>query len=232
MAKCAVLECENEAVWSGHGQRKKYCSEACKQKAKRVRSEQERITRLRAGRCKLYVVPCDLDTANAFVSLHHRHHKPVPGAKFSLAVIDEPGLLRGVAILGRPVSRMLDDSSTLEVNRVAVDGCSNACSALYGAARKAAFAMGYARLITYTLVTESGSSLRGAGWQRVKETQAKEWSNLKRPRQSSPVYQINKWRWETINPEFERNRDRPRQIVLPEAMQEKPQPDLFSGQWQ
>jgi len=83
---------------------------------------------------------------------------------FCLAVIDDTRAVRGVATIGRPVARMLDDGFTLEVNRVATDGCPNACSALLGAARRIAMAMGYARIITYTLPEEGGASLRGAGW--------------------------------------------------------------------
>lgn len=215
----------------GGGRAKRHCSDACRQKAKRDRDSAKRIEQLREQRSKLYAVPVSLDTANAFVALHHRHSEPVLRAKFYLGILDQTGLLRGVAIVGRPVSRVLDDSWTLEVNRVCTDGVPNGCSALYGAARKVAFDMGYQRLVTYTLPDEGGFSLRGAGWQKTHETKAHEWSNTKRPRKSSSLYSINKWRWETLNPEFERNRDRPKQIILPEAMQEKPQPDLFSVEW-
>ena len=121
------------------------------------------------NRDKLTVIPCDLADANAFVKQHHRHHQPVAGHKFSLAVCDEAGAIRGVAIVGRPVARRLDNGWTLEVNRVATDGCSNACSALYGAARRAAFALGYRKLVTYTLPEEGGASLRGAGWRCIGE---------------------------------------------------------------
>jgi len=100
-----------------------------------------------------------LDEANAFVAAHHRHHKPVPGAKFCLAV-SEGDKVRGVAIVGRPVARLLDNGWTLEVNRVCTDGARNACSMLYGAAWRAAKALGFRRLITYTLPEEGGASLR------------------------------------------------------------------------
>jgi len=131
---------------------------------------------------RLTVVPLPLDEANAFVAQHHRHHKPVPGHKFSLGVADETGAIRGVAIVGRPVARMLDNGLTLEVNRVATDGCPNACSALYGAAWRAAKALGYRRLITYTLNTEPGTSLRGAGWKLLGERGGGSWSCESRPR--------------------------------------------------
>lgn len=123
-----------------------------------------------------------LEDANAFVAEHHRHHKPVVGHKFSLSVVDEAGSVRGVAIVGRPVARMSDNGLTLEVTRVATDGCANACSALYGAVRRAAFALGYKRLITYTLPSEGGASLRGAGWKCLGEAGGGTWNRASRPR--------------------------------------------------
>jgi hypothetical protein len=113
---------------------------------------------------KLNVVPCHLDEAKAFVAQHHRHHKPPVGHKFSLAVADEDGKVRAVCIVGRPVARMLDDGMTLELTRLASDGCPNACSCLYGAAWRAAKALGYGRLITYILDDEPGVTLKAAGW--------------------------------------------------------------------
>lgn len=146
-------------------------------------------------RSKLIVIPCELVDANAFVAQHHRHHKPVPGHKFSLAVCDETDTIRGVAIVGRPVARGLDNGWTLEVNRVATDGCPNACSALYGAARRAAFALGYRKLVTYTLPEEGGASLRGAGWKCIGEAGGGTWSCKSRPRVDRHPTQI-KLRWE------------------------------------
>ena len=146
----------------------------------------------------LEVIPCDLSGANAFVAKHHRHHRPVVGHKFSLAVVDDVDTVRGVAIVGRPVSRRLDDGLTLEVTRVATDGCPNACSALYGAARRASFALGYKRLITYTLATEDGGSLRGAGWKLIGEAGGGRWSRAKRPRVDDHPTQT-KLRWEAMS---------------------------------
>lgn len=148
------------------------------------------------SRSRLTVIPCDLADANAFVSQHHRHHKPVPGHKFSLAVCDETATIRGVAIVGRPVARGLDNGWTLEVNRVATDGCPNACSALYGAARRATFALGYRKLVTYTLPSEGGASLRGAGWTLIGEAGGGSWSSKSRPRVDKHPTQT-KLRWET-----------------------------------
>jgi hypothetical protein len=130
----------------------------------------------------LEVTPINLDEANAFVSLHHRHHKPVPGAKFALAVSDDAGKVRGVAIVGRPVARMSDNGWTLEVNRCCTDGAKNACSMLYGAAWRAAKALGYRRLVTYTLPEEGGVSLRAAGWKLLGERGGGNWNVPSRPR--------------------------------------------------
>lgn len=217
---------------AGRGRQKRFCSVACKQEAYRNRKVEQRNKRLREQRSKLYVVPCSLDTANQFVTLAHRHNKMVPGAKFCMGVVDETGHLRGVAIVGRPIARLLDDGFTLEVNRVVTDGTPNACSALYGATRKVSFDLGYRRLITYTLVSESGASLRGAGWNRMAEVQASQnWQKSRAGRKEQGVYQSKKWRWETINPEYARNKDYPTQIILPEEMRvasEHVQLDLFA----
>lgn len=129
----------------------------------------------------MMVVPISHAEANAFVAKHHRHHKPTPGHKFSVGVAEGDEIV-GVAIVGRPVSRHLDDGWTLEVNRTCTDGSSNANSMLYGAAWRAAKALGYRRLITYTLPEESGASLRGAGWRLIGERGGGKWSRQDRPR--------------------------------------------------
>jgi hypothetical protein len=129
----------------------------------------------------LSIVPVSHAEANAFVKRLHRHHRPTPGAKFCLAVAEGSEIV-GVAIVGRPVSRHLDDGWTLEVNRTCTDGHRNANSMLYGAAWRAAQALGYRRLITYTLPEESGSSLRGAGWRCLGERGGGNWSRQDRPR--------------------------------------------------
>jgi hypothetical protein len=116
----------------------------------------------------LTISPVSLSGANKFVEEHHRHHKSVKFHKFSIGCTDGEKLV-GVAIVGRPVSRILDDGLTLEVSRLCTDGTQNACSILYSAAWRAAKAMGYQKIITYTLVSEHGSSLKAAGWTCVNE---------------------------------------------------------------
>lgn len=145
------------------------------------------------------VVPLPLDEANAFVQQHHRHHGRVVGHKFSLGVVTagECGevQIRGVAIVSRPVARRLDDGLTLEITRVATDGAKDACSALYGACRRAAFALGYKKLVTYTLASESGASLKAAGYRVVGEVRGRSWSCASRPRVDKHPTQA-KLRWE------------------------------------
>jgi hypothetical protein len=116
----------------------------------------------------LEIVPVTFRQAPAFIAAHHRHHKPPVGMRFCLGVAAGTELA-GVATVGRPVARHLDDGYTLEVNRTCTDGTPNANSMLYGAAWRAAKALGYRRLITYTQGGESGASLRAAGWRVVAE---------------------------------------------------------------
>ena len=128
----------------------------------------------------LTLVPVSLREANAFVDQHHRHHKGVTGHKFSIGC-SQDGQLVGVAIMGRPVSRYLDNGLTLEVNRLCTTGAKNACSMLYAAAARAAKAMGYRKIITYTLDTEPGASLRAAGWTCMGLAGGERWTGKRRP---------------------------------------------------
>lgn len=135
----------------------------------------------------LHVVPISYAEASAFVDDWHRHNRAPRGHKFSIGVATEDGTLVGVAMVGRPVARHYDDGATLEVNRTATDGTPNANSMLYGAAWRAAKAMGYRRLITYTQAGESGASLRAAGWTVLAQRKARPgtnrgWSVPSRPR--------------------------------------------------
>ena len=128
----------------------------------------------------LEIVPITLKEANKFVEMHHRHHKPVTGHKFSIAASDGEKIV-GVAIVGRPVARFLDDGWTLEVNRLCTDGTRNACSFLYSAAWRAAKNLGYKKLITYILKSENGSSLKAAGWKCIGEAGGLRWTGKRRP---------------------------------------------------
>jgi hypothetical protein len=127
------------------------------------------------------VAPIKFAAAAAFVREHHRHHTPPVGHVFSLSAVSE-GECVGVVIVGRPVARRRDDGQTLEVTRLCTTGHKNACSFLYGAAARAAFALGYRRIGTYILKREPGTSLAAAGWRLIGETPGRSWSVPSRPR--------------------------------------------------
>jgi hypothetical protein len=141
----------------------------------------------------LTVVPLTLRQADAFVTENHRHHGTSRGCKFALGICN--GSLRGVAVAGRPVARLLDDGATLEITRLATDGTPNACSKLYRAVSKVARAMGYRRVITYTLASEPGASLRGAGFKQTERVRGRSWTCPSRPRQDDHPLE-DKLRWE------------------------------------
>lgn len=112
------------------------------------------------------IVPITLKAARRFVADHHRHNVPPVGWRFGVG-LEHAGALVGVAVAGTPVSRLLDDGRTVEVTRVCTLGHKNASTMLYGALCRAAKALGYTRVVTYTLETESGLSLRAAGFAEV-----------------------------------------------------------------
>lgn len=145
---------------------------------------------------RLIAHPLTLKEARAYVARHHRNHDAPQGGLFAIGCAEqgqeEPC---GVVIIGRPVARMLDDGWTAEVTRLCTDGSRNACSLLYRAAWRAARAMGYRRLLTYTLPEEGGSSLRAAGFTLIGEAGGGNWSRDSRPRVNLHPEQT-KLRWE------------------------------------
>nr|WP_239069572.1 XF1762 family protein [Streptomyces sp. SID13666] len=146
---------------------------------------------------RLHVVPVRQRDAKAFVTAWHRHHQAPPGAVFTLGAADDDGVLRAVAIVGRPVARMLDDGQTLEVTRTASDGARNANSLLLGAAWRAAKALGYTRMITYTQEGETGASLRAAGWRIVAQRPPRRgWDCPSRPRVDQGNQNVPRLLWE------------------------------------
>lgn len=148
---------------------------------------------------KLKLQPTTLRKANEFVESFHRHSKPCRGARFCLQALYNEEVV-GIAIIGRPVARKLDDGLTAEVNRVCVlpTAPKNTCSFLYGRAWRVWQQMGGERMITYTLQDESGSSLRGAGWKILGETKPsntrKGWLTREN-REKQFVYEKAKYRW-------------------------------------
>ena len=144
---------------------------------------------------KLVIVPITQAEAKAFIKQHHRHHIPSIGSIFNIACALE-GKIVGVAMIGRPVARGLDDGWTIEVTRLCSDGTENVCSKLYAAARKIASAMGYKKIVTYILENESGTSLKASGWKMVARTMGGSWNCKSRPRiDKSPTQR--KFRWES-----------------------------------
>ena len=130
----------------------------------------------------LEIVPIDLAEAKVFIDEHHRHHIAPIGHKYSLGLSDGEKIV-GVATIGRPVSRHLDDGWTLEVNRLCVlPDIPNGCSKLYSAAWRVAKNMGYKKLITYILDSETGTSLYASGWKLVATNNGGSWSVKSRPR--------------------------------------------------
>lgn len=129
----------------------------------------------------MQIIPVEFSEACAFVARHHRHHRAPVGHKFSLALAVEDKIV-GVVIVGRPVARGNQNGWTLEVTRCCTDGTPMACSKLYSAARRAAAALGYRRLITYTLASETGGSIIGANWKLNGPAGGGKWDCKSRPR--------------------------------------------------
>ena len=138
--------------------------------------------------------PIELRDANAFVAQHHRHHKPVQGHRFSLAAWNDEQLV-GVVICGRPVARLGGHPlEVLEVTRLCTDGTPHACSALYGAAARAARTLGYRRIQTYILASESGTSLKASGWRNEGSAGGGTWVRASRSRRTDqPMESKVKW---------------------------------------
>ena len=136
-------------------------------------------------------------TAKAFCAMWHRHHKPPRGGKYWVGAASSDGVLRAIAIAGRPTARLFDDGQTLEITRIASDGYKNACSMLYAACARGGFAFGYTRIITYTQAGESGASLRAAGYRIIAQRPANPgWDRPSRPRKPAGADGIPRTLWE------------------------------------
>lgn len=129
----------------------------------------------------LYVRPITFKAACDYITEVHRHHKPPQGHKFSIGLYQQ-GEMVGCAVVGRPVARGLDDGWTAEVTRLCTNGVKNGCSMLYAACANAAKAVGYRRIVTYILGSETGASLRASGWMLDGEVSGRSWSCPSRPR--------------------------------------------------
>lgn len=193
--------CQTPLNQNEKGRPRKYCSDKCRKTAQRTRERKQTEQPIRSAKSgEAFIVPCTIAEANDFVDRMHRHHGIIPIARFALAIADKTGLIHGVAIVGRPCNTYLDDNWTLEVRRLATDGYKNACSMLLGACWKATRAIGYRKLVTYTLLRESGSSLRAVGWKCIKDCGGKPWNSKNRPRTDTPltleITLEKKYRWE------------------------------------
>lgn len=146
---------------------------------------------------KLRISPLSIKEANCVIAQMHRHNSPVRVARFACGCCDEEGNLHGAAIVGSPSAYHLCDGVTVEVLRVATDGTRNACSILYAACIRAAFALGYRRVITYTLHSESGSSLKAVGFcLDTSDAGGVAWTtNTKRRRKMQEISLEKKNRW-------------------------------------
>jgi hypothetical protein len=139
--------------------------------------------------------PVTLEDANVFIRALHRHHKPVPGAKFAIGATTGEELV-GVAVVSRPVARLTDQYAVAEVTRLCTNGHKNACSFLYGACARAAKAMGYDAIQTFTLPEEGGASLRAAGFEKVPNDSGGKWGRPSRVRLNDgqqPLAIKDKW---------------------------------------
>ena len=135
----------------------------------------------------LAVFPITLKQANQYVYEHHRHNIPTNGHKWSICCKDENGKIHGVAICGHPIARRIDDGETIEVRRCCTDGYPNACSFLYGACARIAKEFGYRRIITYTLQSEPGTSLKASGWDDCGEAGGTSWNVPSSPREETQI---------------------------------------------
>lgn len=137
--------------------------------------------------------PITLKEASEYVNLYHRHHNATVGCKFAIGCFDNERMV-GCAVCGRPVSRYFDDGLTCEINRVCTDGTKNACSMLYGACCRIAKAMGYKSIITYTLLSEPGASLKASNFTDEGEAGGTHWTGKRDKGQALPSEMKRRWR--------------------------------------
>jgi hypothetical protein len=153
----------------------------------------------RHSHMSLHLVPVSQATAKDCVTRWHRHNAAPSGDVIRVGAATEDGVLVAVGMAGRPVARAYDDGTTLEVTRVSSDGTRNATSMLYAALTRAAFALGYQRIITYTQADESGASLRAAGWKVIATRKARKgWNSVSRPRDDAKYMSTERTLWEAV----------------------------------
>lgn len=154
---------------------------------------------------RVRIVPCNRDAAREFIAKYHRHHGVPVGWLWLHAARRIGGDMCGVAVVGRPVARALNDGFTVEVTRVCTlvtftvvgsDGRQHSSptnSMLYRASERTAKAMGYVRGLTYLLASEwdrfnedgdriGGAGVRAAGWRELWRVDGRSWDCESRPR--------------------------------------------------
>lgn len=136
--------------------------------------------------------PITLKIANEYVNKYHRHHNGTVGCKFAIGLYENNELI-GVAICGRPVSRYLDNGLTCEINRLCTKGDENACSMLYGACSRIAKDMGYKKIITYILKSESGITLKASNFICEGEAGGTHWTGKRNRGQDIPSEIKQRW---------------------------------------
>ncbi|MCZ8255173.1 MAG: hypothetical protein O9327_05875 [Polaromonas sp.] len=153
---------------------------------------------------QLALAPVTFADVREFVARHHRHCVPPRGWRFGMGVVNGArgltGGLVGLVSCGRPVARAIDQQRVVEVNRLCIDPdipsglVWNAASMLYGWAAREARNRGAEWIVTYTLASESGTTLRAAGWTPGHVTRGRAWSSPSRPR-STVTPTDDKVRW-------------------------------------
>ncbi len=136
--------------------------------------------------------PITLKEANTYVNAYHRHNTGTVGCKFAIGLYEGEQLI-GVAICGRPVSRYLDDGTICEINRLCTRGDVNACSMLYGACSRIARDMGYKKIITYTLASESGITLKASNFICEGRAGGTHWTGKRNRQQNLPAEMKTRW---------------------------------------
>jgi len=144
----------------------------------------------------MIVRPIRLKDANEMVEKYHRHHKPVQGYRFAIGAYKDDVIV-GAAIVGRPVSRCIDPCAVAEITRLVTDGTKNACSFLYSACARIAREMGFEKIQTYILDSESGKSLKASGWIFEEMTTGGNWNHSKqyggKRRTDQPMSPKQRW---------------------------------------
>ena len=108
---------------------------------------------------------CTVREARRIVKRWHRHLPDIQGGLFAAKLVDDAGAVVGCALAGNG-PRVWQGTGRLVISRVAVvEGTRNGCSMLYGALVRAARALGWREVWTYTLPEEPGTSLKAAGFQ-------------------------------------------------------------------